>query len=612
MRYLLSIDLNKNNQHAFSFQNFAIKEFLENENTFRPENYINLTTLTYERKSPGLVEKNWGMPFFNSENAFLFIAGSVFFRNNQKSEYPVPQPEEVYNIISKYGKDHYKVLKGNYYIVFLNKMNMSVEIYSSPMFMHPSFFIFQNNHVVFSNYIEAFKSYTSLSIDKQGLIEFSLFDHCINNRTIYNEIKSVQGGHLLKFSNHKFEDNLVYDITNWYTDKPLKKKVILSKINHSLKTTINNWIQNTDKFNVSLTGGFDGRLNFSFIDKTDYKKLQAISYGMEGSNQISIPTKISKKLNFKYTPVYLDSEFERMIPDLGMKSVSITCGITGFNRAMYPYAYNMTKDFSRSCLLGQCDMIRPMFNNPAGVIFNEFSKSVFFNDFEAFRNCAKNFAKNSFINSEEYEDDLLKKIFDDIYQLYVKPYNNFSTKLQFYFFLLKESLMKYWHTEFHLVDIFVDDFVSFADLDYLELLFSSEYAGIYKGLLAKNQFKRKSPHDLYIDLMSLNNNRLNYIYNDRNIKPGWLKYGKAGWAFSAVMKKIGDWQKRKENDTFDSKKWAEIFFSAYNKDIILEKSMFNSFRIKRFLENTDKGSDENYRFYRMISLKLWLTQFDLI
>ena len=614
MRFFLSIDLNNSEHKDYTFKETLISKFLTVEHIQKPASNINLTTLQYDRKYPGLVEQNWENPIYNDDNFFLFIGGFVLFRNAYRTEDKiVPTPDEILKILNESGDNHYSILKGNYYIILYDKKSSKISLYSSPMFMHPGFYSFINNHLIFTNYLESFKEYMPISLDNQGMVEFALFDHCLHTRTIYKDIYSVQGGYHTEFSMKGIDEKLVYDVVNWNSKKPLKRKEAIGGINKALKTSIGDYVQNTDYFNISLTGGFDGRLNFSFIEKKDYSKLKARSYGMKGSSQISVPLEISKVLSFDYDPVFFDKEFEVDFSKEGFDSILLTCGITGFNRANYPYAYNKYSEFSRSCILGQCDMIRPMFNNPAGVIFNDFSWPVFFNDYETFRMNVMRFSKRSFLNEAYFTNEIIDTIYKEIHKKYIANYNELSKELQFYFFLLKESLMKYWHTEFHLVDIFVDDYVSFSDLDYLELLFNSEYAGIYKGLLAKSQFSRKSPHDLYVDLMSINNDKLNYIYNDRYFKPGWLKFGKLGWVMAAIAKKIGKHKnKTTYNDTFDMLKWSKSFYSENNDAIQKHTLVFNSIMIDKYLNNENDDSGMSYRFNRSISLKLWLQRMNLI
>ncbi len=614
MRFFLSIDLNKKEHKIYSFKNALISKFLTVERTIKPSPNTILTTLRYDRIKPGLIEKNWDNPSYNNDDFFIFIGGHVLYRNAfRTNEKIVPAPIDVLSIINELAEDHYSILKGNYYIILYNKLLSKISIYSSPMFMHPAFYSFRNNHLIFTNYLDSFKEYIPISLDNQGLLEFSLFDHCLHTRTIYSGIYSVQGGYLTEFFENRKNEKLIYDVAKWSTDKPLKRKEALQSINQSLKTSIGDYIQSTDKFNISLTGGFDGRLNFSFINESDYGRLKARSYGITGSSQILIPQGVSKKLDFDYEPVLLDNEFEKSYSKDGLNSIYLTCGITGFNRAIYPYAYKKFSNFSRSCILGQCDMIRPLFNNPAGVIFNEFSWPIFFDDFETYRRKVMNFSKHTFLNETFFTDENIKNIYNEIHQRYCHNYSGMSEKLQFYFFLFKESLMKYWHTEFHLVDIFVDDYVSFADLDYLELLFDSEYAGIYKGLLAKNQFRRKSPHDLYVDLMALNNDKLNYLYNDRHFKPGWLKFGFAGWAFAAAAKKTGSFKYRKiKNDTFNADKWAAIFYKENRKEVIRNSSLYNNENIMNSIYKSNWDTGLSYRLNRAVSQKLWLQHNSLI
>jgi hypothetical protein len=173
--------------------------------------------------------------------------------------------------------------------------------------------------------------------------------------------------------------------------------------------------------------------------------------------------------------------------------------------------------------------------------------------------------------------------------------------------------MKYWHTEFHIVDIYVDDYVSFADLDYLELLFRSEYAGIYKGLFAKSHFHRKRPHDLYIQLMKINNNRLNYFFNDRFFMPGWLRMGLFGIVISGIGKKIAAFRNRiAGNDAFDMVKWSGSFYKKFDEEINRPTDVFDKETIKQQLLAVNSDSGMSYRFNRAISLKIWLQNKNLI
>lgn len=611
MRYFLSIDLNKTSVSGYSFSKTELAKHLKVEQQISPEKYIGLTVLTYLREKPGLIESNWQEPSYTNDAHFIFIGGSVLYRNAyRKNDKPVPTAADVLEIITTKGDDHYKILKGNYYIVLLSKIDMKIKVYSSPMFMYPAFYSFQNNIFTFSNHIGSFKDHISITLDKQGLVEMDLFDHCLHTRTIYNEIKNFPGGYRMEFTNEKISETLVYDLATWYTKTTKSKKYALPEINESLKTSINDWVTKAEKFNISFTGGFDGRLNFSFINKDKYPQLHAINYGLPGSLQIDVPKKIADSLGFICEPVYLSKEFEERFADLAMSTIDLTGGVTGFNRAVYTYAYDKIKDFSRSCILGQCDMIRPLYNNPAGVIFNQFSWPVFFETREVFIKNVQEYKSKSIINTEYYTDEIINNIYNEIKDRYINKYPDLNSGLQFYFFLQKESLMKYWHTEFHIVNVYVDDYVSFADLDYLELLFKSKYAGIYKGLLAKSQWERKTPHDLYIDLMAINNDKLNYFYNDRFFKPGWLKHGRLGWVVAAVAKKIGKYKRSAvENDTFDMAKWSKPFYKKFNEKILKQGQHFNNVRIAEELKKEQNDSGSSYRFNRMISQKIWIENF---
>lgn len=613
MRYCLSIRLDDAAAAPFSFRNQRIRDFLETEKAVRPEPYISLATLAYERQAPGLLERNWQQPWYNDEHHFLFLAGHVLFRNRQiKGNNYAPTPREVLEILLNQEEAHHEMLKGEYCLVLLRKSGRQVDIYSSPLSLRPAFFSLAGGQLTFTNYLAAFRQYQELAIDKQGLVEFALFDHCLHSRTVYENVHLIPGGWHYRIAGGRCTNKMTYDVAAWHTPNPRPRQETLGEINAALKSAITNYVDSTGSLNVALTGGFDGRLNFSFIKKEDYPKIRAFSYGMPGSNQVSIPAGIARKLGFGYRPVLLSESFEKAFAEWGKDSILLSCGLTGFNRAVYPYAYNRIKDYSRSCLIGQYDMIRPIYNNPAGVIFNAFSRPLFYGTYGAFKENYQAFARRSFLDEALFTGEIRDAIYEEVRARHVEPYPNLTEGLRYFFFLLRESMRKYLHTEFHLADVFVDDFVSFADLDYLEVLFDSAYAGIYKGLFAKNQWQRRKAHDLYVDLMALNNDRLNGFYNDRFLKPGWLKYGLGGLALAAAGKQMAKLRNRLiGNDTFRMERWAVPFYQA-NRDAILEKSpYFDSTSLRRFDGQKPGDSGTGYRYNRMISLKLWLRHIEI-
>jgi hypothetical protein len=413
------------------------------------------------------------------------------------------------------------------------------------------------------------------------------------------------GGQKLTFVQNKINEETIYDLSRWITKKPKSKKTSLEEINATLTRHISEFVDSVKRFNLSLTGGFDGRLNLSFVKHSDFKKLQAFSYGKKDSLQISIPQKISSKLKFLYKPILLDHEFEGNYSKFGMDAIINSGGITPFIRANYPYAYSKISAFSRNCIIGQCDVIRPLFTNPAGAIFNSFSKNIFFgkDDSDFYFACNK-LSKEGFLNQQLFTKDIIESIYNAVRNAYIIPYVELTANEQFYIFLLKESMLKFWHTECHIVDLYVNDFISFSDLDYLETISGTEYFGLYKGIFATNQFQRRKGHDLYYDLMKINNNVLNNIITDRFFKPKWIGKSYFGYFMIAFGKlRLKQRLKRLGDDTFGGLSWSKHFYLDFNNEIYADNQYFNLNNLKR---NEPYQDNNRHRLDRHISIKLWL------
>jgi len=571
-------------------------------------------TYCYRTDDKSIVEANWGRPFYYNNEYFVFICGHIFYRIKEadKQGKYIPTPEEVLKIIQINARNHFDILKGNYHIITYNLIKRSASILSSPLSLYPAWYIIQDGVLVVSNLLESLlREKKELSVDPHGLIEVTLFDHNLGSNTIYNGVSQLEGGHELIISDTRISNELVYDIKRWITKKPTKRSESLYIIKDILKRHISEYTNSVKKFNISLTGGFDGRLNFSFIEKPDYPRLQAFSYGVEGSLQLSIPHEISKKLNFKYKEVLLEDEFKQNYPRLGMDVIKLSGGITPFNRANYPYGYGKVNTFSRNCILGQCDMIRPLYTNPAGAIFNNFSHEIFYNENPAkFYDSCIYLSKSGFLDEKLFTPEIIWKIFQFIRDTYILPYSDLTNNERYFLFLMKESMLKFWQTECHIVDLFVNDFISFSDLDYIEALSGSQYFGLYKGIFASSQFQRRKGQDLYADLMYINNNDLNDIITDRFYKPKWIKRGLIGYMVIISGKWKANQRKRSiGNDTFADSEWSEIFYKEFEKDIHKNTTFFNLENLKK---NNPYPDNNSFRYARHVSLKLWLMYIGMI
>lgn len=617
MRYFLEIDISKFTSTASKFNNFP--SWLEDENFVRrsfKSDGVTINAYHYSIDKPSIVEANWNNPQFENAEYFLFIGGSVYYRipiADKIGKY-VPTPDEVFEVLILNETRVTDIFKGNYYFVLVNKITRQTIVYSAPFALYPLWYTIIENKLLISNIMESLlASQNNINLDRRGLLEFALFDHTIGERTLYQNVYLIEGGYKYSFLNNEITKEQIYDIRQWFTKNPESRKTSLGKINYVLSRHINEFIRSSEKFNVSLTGGFDGRLNFSFIPENDYSKMQAFSYGKKGSNQINIPMKISKELDFRYNGVELNEEFLNCYNENAKKAIWFSGGITPFVRAMYPYAYAKASNFSRSCIIGQCDFIKPQSNKqPAGAIFNEYIDSIFFEkDSKLFLRLADELIKNGYFQPSLFKDINLIDIYNDIKQTHIIPYlHEMDQKTIYWMYLYNESKLKFWHTECHIVDVFVNDFISFSDLDYIEPLLKSQYAGLYKGVFSKSFIKRRKAHDLYIDLMAINNSKLNFIETDRLFKPIWYKYLPLGYLMAALGKLKQIYRSKKlGNDTFSGDNWKNAFFTQNRLTIERSDSIFREIDPK--LSNSPYDSEKEYRRDRFISLKIWFENFQL-
>ena len=601
MRFFVSFSLSNSNNHV-SFTKPTWLKSVNPASTTIETSGVRGSLHYYKQDKPGIVEMTWQNPLYEDDQHCVVVMGSPYYRvayMERKGSY-VPDIKDLFRIYSAGVDSFFTKVKGDFYFFVYNKKSRNLDVLCSPFNVYPAWYKVYKGSVYFSNCLESLIMLgDGWAYDTRGLLEFSMFDHCLGNRTIYRDIKLLEGGKILTWKNNTVGQRVIYDISKWYHDKPKSKSASLDELDYCLKRHINEYTQSIANFNCALTGGYDSRLNFSYIADSDYGRMQTYSYGKPGSLQIKVPYKVAGKLGHSHQGIILGDQFTQKYSKYATDAITMSDGVSPFVRAMYPYAFGILSRFSKHSIIGQCDMIRPLaVSQPAGAIYNDFSKSVFFDSRSAFIKLAEDLVDNNYLRTQDFRRVEIEEIYESIERDHITPYRHLDRKTQFWFFLHKESMLKFWHTECHLTENFVDYFIPFKDLDFIEALTNSDYSGLYKGILEKSNLKRLGAHDLYVDLMTRNKNSLNNIETDRMYKPKWYKYLPAGYTMMWFAKQRQKRFLKLGNDTFEGQLWHDRFINRYKSQLYGKSSIVD-------LGKQPYQTEQVYRRNRFISIQIW-------
>jgi hypothetical protein len=187
---------------------------------------------------------------------------------------------------------------------------------------------------------------------------------------------------------------------------------------------------------------------------------------------------------------------------------------------------------------------------------------------------------------------------------YIEKYSKYDKLTRFFFFIINEGIRKYFSQEIQIERIFVTTRVPYFDNDLVDLIYRSQFAGMYNGFLGRSKFKRRKGQLLYAHLIKKYKPELGSILLDRGYTPNdlllpfpinYMKIAPGVFRFKRYMKKA------QGNDTFKTKIWSD---DTIKKSIQITNSISNqvfSDRLKIAYEN--HSHFENFLTYRhLVSL----------
>lgn len=554
---------------------------------------------------------------YSNERELFILFGNVYYRNHIKNDnYSALEIETVYNIVKAENPFH-GFIKGNFSYVLIDKRTKRVELVNSPYGVIPINFSMENDNIFISSNLSFIKSQLhSVSINKAALVQVSMFDTILGNNTLITEIEQLQYGQRVLFEEGQIKKETYYDHTDVFNNSPISRKESLHGLIETIKQNSKSWPQN-ESFLMGLTGGYDCRLNFSLMPKENHKNIVAYTYGMSSSMEITIANKISKKYQLKHEVIELEEDFEKEYISNANEVLKLSDGFTPFMRVNYFYAHRYLSQFAKECITGMygSEYIKPMHVMEDSVTINPSTVKAFYSE-NILESIKKNFhelkaSDDAYFTEEVFTNDALEKTLDLIDSNYIENKTNLNKEQRIFNFYLNEGMRKFFMELIRVDKMFVNHIIPYLDMDFLELLMGSMYAGVNNHIFDESIIKRRKGQLFYSDVMNILNPALNNIPVDRGYKPkhlrteiGWL-YVTSGYVFG---KKLRKWTKG--NTTFNTKKWRTMVYEA-NQDVLQKKSnIFKDDLYQKYLDGYHLRNE--HVFGKHFSIKKWLNDNQLI
>jgi len=518
--------------------------------------------------------------------------------------------EEIYDVYKKKGNTFLEYFKGNFNIIIIDEINENIKVFTDKLNVLPLYYAFNTKQLIISSNVSLIlqSPWVDKSVDKMAIAMQYLFDYMLDDFYFVKGIRRIENAKNLCFSKEGMVVRNYWDVSNLYHKELMPKSQSLDLLAKQLEGNVALYSSDKERILVSLTGGFDGRTNVALLNRRPKDSFLTYSYGMEGSKQIKVPEDISLKTGIKYEPIYLGDDFLDSYTQNSWLASYYSNGTAPIGFCNIPYAFKKLEHYSDTILTGLfgSEILRPLHNN--GIQVNDNSFAIFLsNEYKSNIALALKKGRDQGFITNEIDDSIAENLANYFKENYFKKYSDFNIVTRFFFFIIQEGIRKYFSQEISIERVYVNTRIPYFDIDMVELIYKTPWAGMYNGFLGESKFKRRKGQLLYAYIIKKYYPQIGKIDLDRGYKPNDLllpfplNYLKIAFGVYNAKKYM---KKRNGNDTFKTKEWS----SCTIKNIESTETKF-SISNENFYDMKNKLNDSEYLTYRhFISIKSFLNK----
>jgi asparagine synthetase B (glutamine-hydrolysing) len=434
--------------------------------------------------------------FYEDSDYAVFLLGEVYRNTNStalKRQRLTPRDCKLLS------DEDYRDLRGFFHIIRIDKQSGELILINDIYGLKPLYYGYDDSYFFISNSLSLLKHSLELIINKAALVEKIIFEHNLNDKTIYNNVRCLDEASFLElkqgFITHRYFSWYDYFLSAKDTIR-FKSEVYRERFNNIVSETASTCENNL----IPLTGGHDGRALLSSVI-TNKLPFETFSFGRPGSENTSIPEHIARKLGFKHHSIYLEERFEEEYQNNSIQTIYLSDGELIYSQQSTLYA--MKEIGTRSIplfsgllageLLGPVHLIKD-YISPA--YYRYIYKAIPFDVDEAWR------PYNDYFNIEINQ--------------YVR--DELSIEIGKRIDMITWGFRKFYGYQMHLARYHVNNYPMFCDFDLMDLLINSDYNHIYNNSY-KSIYRRRNSRRLQLFLINRNSKDLANMYLDRGYTP---------------------------------------------------------------------------------------------
>ncbi|MBM3436526.1 MAG: hypothetical protein FJY07_09970, partial [Bacteroidetes bacterium] len=251
---------------------------------------------------------------------------------------------EVFTDLIGDDKQFFKRLDGEFVILVINPTHQEITIYTSKLGLIPVYIFLRNKGIIITTRLGIiYQMVEKIGQNQAVKMQQCIYNYCFSDQTIFQNVTLLPSASVIQISGSGKSVNKYWSVIDEMESHPLSRKDSIVCINRSLDGIINDFLSDQKEVAISLTGGWDGRLILAYALKhLSVDDILLYSFGTKDAPDVFLPERTSKKLGFKYLPVYLDDkDYQDKIVGWAKDTAYNSDGMRSIKRSHYLYAMNL-------------------------------------------------------------------------------------------------------------------------------------------------------------------------------------------------------------------------------------------------------------------------------
>ncbi len=467
---------------------------------------------------------------YTSDRGTIVVIGDLVVGKHKQANFELFHDAILSNGVHRFG--------GFFYLLYLDANSPIVRVYSSLFGILPLYYYESRDQILVSSSIRLILDSVKkdLPVDKQYILERTLFNYGLFNRTYFVGIKLLKANHYAEIDSGVKEVSQ-FDATDLYTADPQKGKPTLERLSDF-------FVRNTEKYlgeeeyALSFTGGFDGR-SLLGVSKYFGRNFFTYSFGSEDSRDVLLPLSQSATIGVRFTPIYLDAEYlAKWSYTFGRELIEKTEGYASFARAHYLYAAKQLSLKANYIITGNfgSELLRALHNS--GVMISKELIEFFRRDNGSWEKEWAASPRLSVLRKAGLGVGI-QQVIEEAHQ-FKATYSGLNRNQLLYVYLLNEIFRKYFGPEVCMQRYFLFNRAPFLDYDFIKELFATYYSGPYSDFFTDNPAKRAKGQLLYAYIMKRTYPLLLRLMTGKGYRPDSLlgELGKLDLLLKFMKKKL--------------------------------------------------------------------------